>query len=109
MLGHLLKPEKKPEKEDKKMSADSGSDNEDEENKKGKGEEESKEKSKESQDGHELEDEEEDRMLVFKDMNGQLWQISKVEEDIENFDELLQEAEPEVNYFKPGTTNQKPI
>ena len=48
-------------------------------------------------------------MLVFKDMNGQLWQISKVEEDIENFDELLQEAEPEVNYFKPGTTNQKPI
>ena len=47
-------------------------------------------------------------MLVFKDMHGQLWQISKVEEDIENFDELLQEAEPEVNYFKPGT-NQKPI
>ena len=103
MLGHLLKPEKKPEKEDKKMS-DSGSDvDEDEENKKGKGEEESKEKSNENQ--GDQEDEEEDRMLVFKDMNGQLWQISKVEEDIENFDELLQEAEPEVNYFKPGTTN----
>ena len=55
-----------------------------EENKDDRGQEESKEKQEDAED-----EEEEDRMLVFKDMHGQLWQISKVEEDIENFDELL--------------------
>ena len=42
-------------------------------------------------------------MLVFKDQKGQVWQISKVE-DLEDFEELLDEAEPQMTYFKPGAT-----
>ena len=45
--------------------------------------------------------EDEEAMLVFSDMSGQVWQISKVD-DLANFEELLEEAESELNFFKPG-------
>ena len=39
-------------------------------------------------------------MLVFKDLNNTMWQISKVD-DISNLDELIDKAKDEVNYFRP--------
>ena len=46
-------------------------------------------------------DDEEEAMLVFRDLHGQVWQISKVD-DISDFDEVLDEAECEINFFRPG-------
>ena len=46
-------------------------------------------------------EDEEEAMLVFRDLHGQVWQISKVD-DLSNFDEVLDEAECEINFFRPG-------
>ena len=47
------------------------------------------------------------KMLVFKDMKGQVWQICKADEsyfapvDAHNFDQLLDDAAPDLNHFTP--------
>ena len=41
-------------------------------------------------------------MLVFKDLEGQVWQISKVDETGLNFDEVTDENAEDVNFFKPS-------
>lgn len=46
------------------------------------------------------EEKDEESVLVFRDLNGTIWQISRVD-DVENFDELIDDAEPELNFFKP--------
>lgn len=40
-------------------------------------------------------------MLVFKDEQGQMWRIAKLEEEFQNFDDLINESEFDLNYFKP--------
>ena len=41
-----------------------------------------------------------ENMLVFQDLDGQVWQISKVNDPMD-FDELFDEAENETHFFLP--------
>ena len=50
-------------------------------------------------------DDDPEKMLVFTDLAGDVWQISKVS-DKHNFEELFDSAQNELNYFKPS---EKPL
>ena len=34
-----------------------------------------------------------------------MWRISKLEEDLQNFDEIIEDSQFDVNYFKPRDEN----